>query len=308
MIKVRSIARVAAVGAVSTLAACSAKSPSSATTSTSPRVSSTTASSGRGATTTTTGHASGAPVTVKLTKVPAGTVKLSWDSTTKHLVAAFNMYGFTPSSSHAVHLHSGSCLQQGSVLIPFPNLTANAGGAFNGTLVSDTTTPLDIPAGTYLNVHLAPSSQLGRPGSLGFTPISCADVPSGATTSATLTMAALPQVGQQPTGTATLTYDAGAKKLTVAVSVTGLTPRSAHAAHIHTGSCQSQGSVKYPLSTLSADSKGAAQATTVIPGVTGPPPSSGWYVNVHLGAPSQLFNANKTPSLYFEPLVCGNVS
>lgn len=310
MISIRSLARLAALGAVSTLAACGSSTTSTTTTS-STTSSSTTSSGGYGSTTTAAGATSGTsgtPVRVTLSHVPAGTVRLSWDSTTKHVVAAFDMYGFSPSSSHAVHLHAGSCLNQGNVVVPFPNLTANSTGAFTGTLTSSTTTPSGIPSGTYLNVHLAPSSQLGKPGSLSFTPIACGDVPSGSTSSATVTMGALPQAGQHPSGTATLTYSATAKKLTVAVSVTGLVPGSAHAAHIHLGSCQAQGPVKYPLTTLTAGSSGAAQATTVIPSVTSPPPSSGWYVNLHLGSPSQLFNANKTPSLYFQPIVCGNVS
>lgn len=283
----RTLFGVAAVAAAAILAACGSSSSTSSSSTTAP-----------GAT---------AAITTTLHHMPTGTVKLTWSPATKHLVAAFNMYGFTPTSSHAVHLHLGSCLNQGKVLIPFPDLTANSGGAFTGTLTSTTSTPNGIPSGTYFNVHLAPTAQLGLPGSLGFTPIACDNVPSGTTDSVTLSMKAPPQTGQNPTGTATLSYDATAKKLTVNVSMTGLVPGSVHAAHVHLGSCQSQGPVKYPLTSLTADSSGAAKATTVIPNIASPPPSSGWYVNTHLGSPSQLLSANKSPTLYFQPIACGNV-
>lgn len=289
---------LAAAGA---LAACGSSTPSSTTTA-GPGPS-TTGATGAGSTTT-----AGGSLSVALDHVPTGTVKLSWSPTTKRLRASFDMYGFTPGSSHAVHLHSGKCSQPGSVLVSFPDLSANRAGDFTGTLVSTATTPKDIPAGSYLNVHLAASAQLGKPGSLTYTPIACGDVPISAKDFATFTMSSPPQGNEQPAGKAVLTYDPGAKKLTVVVSMGGLVPGSSHAAHIHQGSCQSQGPVKYPLTTLTAGSSGAARAITVIPGVTSPPPASGWYVNVHLGAPSQLSGAHQAPSLYFQPIDCGNVS
>ncbi len=239
--------------------------------------------------------------------MPTGTVKLTWSSTTKRITAAFDVYGLTPASSHAVHLHTGTCLRQGGVVIPFPDLTANAVGAATATLTSLVAAPSGIPPGTYLNVHLAPSAQLGSPGSLTFTPLACADVPSGTKASATLTMQALPQAAQHPTGSANLSYDQAAKKLTVTLDLAGLAPGSGHAAHIHLGSCQAQGAIKYPLTALTADSSGSARSTTIIPDVASSPPSTGWYVNVHLGAPAQLTLGGK-PTLYFQPILCGNVT
>ncbi|MHB1535822.1 MAG: hypothetical protein ACYC1D_14690, partial [Acidimicrobiales bacterium] len=142
------LAALAIAAAALTLAACG----TSKSTSTSPTTSA--------ATSTAPTATSTAPINVTLDHMPAGTVHLTWNPTSKHLVAAFDMYGFTPASSHAVHLHSGSCLNQGKVLIPFPDLTANSGGAFTESLTSAIATPNGIPAGTYLNVHLAPTSQL----------------------------------------------------------------------------------------------------------------------------------------------------
>ena len=72
------------------------------------------------------------------------------------------------------------------------------------------------------------------------------------------------------------------------------------------GSCDSQGAVKYPLNDLVASPTGAAEATTVIQNVDQAPPASGWYINVHLGSSSQI-EQNGQPTLYFQPIICGNI-
>ncbi len=276
----RVVTGVLALAAATTLAGCGSSSPSS-----SPQAS---------------------KVAVALSHAPAGTVTLSWSPTTKKITADFHMYGFTPNSSHAVHIHHGSCAQQGNVVVPFPDVAAGAGGAVDASASSSITAPGGIPADSYLNVHLAPSAQLGSPGSLGFTPIACADIPSGSTRSAALTMQAPPQPGQHPSGAAHISYDAATKTLTVLLTATGLAPSSAHAAHIHSGSCQSQGPVKYPLDTVTANATGSASVTTVVKDVASAPPASGWYVNVHMGSPSQI-QSGSSPTLLFAPILCGNV-
>jgi hypothetical protein len=64
------------------------------------------------------------------------------------------------------------------------------------------------------------------------------------------------------------------------VTASGLTPGK-HAAHVHIGSCQSQGPVQYMLMDLTANSKGQiASETRVITNVTTPIPPSGWYLNL----------------------------
>jgi hypothetical protein len=277
------LARFLALAAVATVAACGSSSPSSNLSSSAPT-----------------------KVGVVLGHAPAGTVSLSWSATTKKITANFNMYGFTPDTSHAVHIHRGSCADQGNVVIPFPDISAGTGGAVKAGLTSSVTAPGGIPAGSYLNVHLAPAAQLGNPGSLGFTPIACADIPPGSSTSATLTMQALPQTGQHPSGAAKVSYDAATKTLTVLLTATGLAPSSAHAAHIHLGSCQTQGLVKYPLDTVTANASGSASVTTVVKNVASGPPASGWYVNLHRGSPSQIQSSGK-PTLLFAPILCGNV-
>jgi CHRD domain len=245
-----------------------------------------------------------APVAVPLGDQPSGTVALSWDPQTKNVSAKLQMVGFTPGSSHAMHIHQGSCASQGDVLVPFPDVTANKGGAIDTTVTSSQPSAAGLAAGTFLNIHLAPAAQLGASGSLGYTPISCADITPAAST--TVTMAPPPQPGQHPQGSATLTYDPAKKTLTVAATASGLVAGSDHAVHIHLGSCNSQGAVQYPLNDLVASPTGTAETTTVIQNVDQAPPASGWYINVHLGSSSQI-QQNGQPTLYFQPIICGNI-
>jgi hypothetical protein len=64
---------------------------------------------------------------------------------------------------------------------------------------------------------------------------------------------------------------------------------------------------EYPLNDLVASSDGVAETTTVINNVTEAPPATGWYINVHLGSSDQIEKDGK-PTLYFAPILCGNVS
>ena len=252
----------------------------------------------------TASRAAASPVNVPLGDQPSGTVTLSWDPQTKNVTAKLQMVGFTPGSSHAMHIHQGSCAAQGDVLVPFPDVTANDGGAIDTTVTSSQPSAAGLAAGTFLNIHLAPAAQLGGPGSLGYTPISCADITPAASTA--VTMAPPPQPGQHPQGSAKLTYDPAKKTLSVDATASGLVAGSAHAVHIHLGSCASQGAVKYPLNDLVASPTGTAETTTVIQNVDQAPPASGWYVNVHLGSSSQI-QQNGQPTLYFQPIICGNI-
>ena len=253
-------------------------------------------------TVTTSGNAA-SPVSGPLSAQPSGTVILSWDPQTKDVSAQLHMAGFTPGSSHAMHIHSGSCADQGAVLVPFPDVVADDAGAINATVTSTQPSADGLAAGTLLNIHLAPAAQLGSPGSLSYTPISCADITSPAP--ATLTMVPPPPSGQRH-GSVSWTYDPGKKTLTVTTTASGLAAGSSHAEHIHLGSCSAQGAVKYPLNDLVASPTGNAETTTVIPNVDQAPPASGWYLNVHLGSSNQI-QKDGQPTLYFQPILCGDI-
>jgi Cu/Zn superoxide dismutase len=288
--RVMTVVAVAAAG----IAACGSSSTQSTSSSSSSVSSSSPAST----------VAAGSPISVPLTGQPSGTASLNWDPQTKNVTAKLQMVGFTPGSSHAMHIHQGSCQAQGNVLVAFPNVTADDKGAINTTVTSSQPYPSGLAPGTLLNIHLAPADQLGSPDSLGYTPISCADINPAAST--TLTMVPLPQPGQHPQGSATLAYDPAKKTLSVTATASGLPPGTAHAIHIHLGTCDSQGAVKYPLNDLVASPAGTADSTTVIQNVDQAPPKSGWYINVHLGSSSQI-EQNGQPTLYFQPIICGNV-
>ncbi len=239
--------------------------------------------------------------------MPTGTARLSWDPTTKLITAAVDMHGFTPSSSHAMHIHPGTCAEQTQPpSVPFPDISADAGGAVTQSVVSQA--PGSIPSGSYLNIHLAPNAQLGAPTDVSFTPIACADIPAGTppTGPVTLKVQAPPQHGQIPRGTATLAYNSTNHTLRVEVTASGLPPNSAHAAHIHAGSCVAQGAVVYPLPDLRANASGDASITTTIDNVNSAPPTTGWYVNVHRGPMSQILSGD-SPTLLFAPILCGDV-
>ena len=242
----------------------------------------------------------GAPVKVALGAQPTGTATLTWDPQSKNVTAKVSLSGVTPDSTHAIHIHKGGCATMGDVLVPFPDLRADGGGAINTTVTSTQPDPGGLASGTSLNMHLASGAQLGGPGAFGFTPIACGDVVPG--TPATVHMA---PVGQQPQGSANMTYDSGKKTLTVTTTASGLAPGSSHAQHIHLGSCAAQGAVKFGLDDLAASPTGTAETTTVVQNAEAPP-ASGWYLNVHLGSSSQI-QQNGQPTLYFQPIICGNI-
>jgi hypothetical protein len=99
------------------------------------------------------------------------------------------------------------------------------------------------------------------------------------------------------TGTATLVVQPGT--VTIDVMITGLQANSKHVSHIHTGSCQSRGSIAIGLNALTADGQGNADTKTTIAGATYPPTTGTWYVVVHAGPDMQGTNATY--------LLCGNL-
>jgi hypothetical protein len=242
--------------------------------------------------------------------MPTGTATLSWDPTTKLITAAIDAYGFTPSSAHAMHIHPGTCANQTQPpSVPFSDVTADPGGAIKQSVRSATPAPGGIPSGSYLNIHLAPGAELGSPTDVSFTPIACADIPAGSpsTGPVTITLQAPPKHGQTPQGSVTLAYSAADHTLHVALQASALPPNSAHAVHLHAGSCKAQGDVIYPLPDLHSDTAGNASLTATVNNVNSPPPATGWYLNVHLGAMSQILDGNK-PTLLFAPILCGNIN
>jgi len=246
--------------------------------------------------------------TVQLAPAPTGTVSLKWDPATQLVSATLDMSGFTPGGAHAMHIHPGTCADQTQPpSVPFADITADGSGVVKQTVESKIKVPKGIPGNSYLNIHLAPMAQLGSPKDVSFTPISCADIPSGSNSAGPvqLTMAPTKHGGTAISGTTDLSYAPSSHQLTVTIKAAGLPPNTVHAAHIHDGSCVQQGAVAYGLPDLKADASGNANETTTV-AVSGPPPASGWYLNVHFGSMQQILQDGK-PTMLFAPILCGDI-
>ncbi|GHO83108.1 hypothetical protein [Dictyobacter formicarum] len=102
---------------------------------------------------------------------------------------------------------------------------------------------------------------------------------------------------EQSNGVAQLSLANGT--LTVQMNVHGLAPNSNHAAHLHTGTCQTIGNIVYNLGTLTADSQGTATLTKTFPNVTSIP-DNGWAAQVHYGT-------NLNDPAQYNPIMCGTV-
>jgi len=264
-------------------------------------------SSGSGTTTTTTTTPSATPTSATtmasatLAHVPNGTADISWDPATKAVTVKIVLAGLAPNSTHPSHIHTGSCSNQGAVLHPLQNIVADA----TGNATATTTIPnvaSGIPAsGWYVNVHNGP----GLTTTDQFLPIVCGDIANTSTSTTAmqtvhvmLNAAPGASAGQAAMGKATLKLSGST--LTVSLTLSGLAPNSKHAAHIHMGSCTSQGKVLYPLTTVIADASGNATVSTTVNNITAIP-SSGWYVNVHN-------STALTTQTGFDPIACGNVT
>lgn len=209
------------------------------------------------------------------------------------LAAHVDVYGLTPGSAHSVFLMTKS-----GHTVPFTTLTADATGQADATLTSTGRTgdvrgdKLVILLGTLGGGSLA-DERIGESGSLPGL-------------GETMSMRSVSPEGMPAGGTA-ITYDQSAQTLTITVTAYGLTP-GPHAAHIHLGSCQDQGAVKYMIPDFTADSSGAiVDQARVVTGVTGFPGPGNWYLNLHLGGMNQIL-ANGNPTLYFRPMLCTNIT
>jgi Cu/Zn superoxide dismutase len=230
---------------------------------------------------------------------PSGRAELVWEPTTHLLTVRISLIGLAPKSMHPAHIHAGSCKGVGKTIVyPLTNVVADATGVGSSmTSIRDVTG--GIPAsGWYLNVHNGP----GLTPDIQYTPITCADIVNPTpslktrqTVNVSLTDAL--SANQAASGIAHLTLSNG--QLTVVLAMKGLVPESTHAAHIHAGSCASQGKIVYPLKPITADNMGAGSSTTVISDVASIP-ASGWYVNVH-------FSTDMSTQTGEDPIACGDV-
>ena len=236
---------------------------------------------------------------LQLQAMPSGTVSFGTDGS-GHLTATVNAFGLTLGSSHTVQLRLGN-----TVVTQFSTLTANSVGQASATL--DSTFSGSAPNGSRLVVLNGVKAQNAVSGEvIAETP----DVNEGGPTG-TLPLTGIVFNSQGtgfgiPAGAASVTYSPSAKTLTVNVTASGVTP-GFHAAHIHLGSCQSQGPVQYMLNDFTANSSGQiVNETRHVTGVTSGIPATGWYLNLHQGT-SQNILKNGQPTIFFRPLLCASL-
>lgn len=234
-----------------------------------------------------------------LNAMPVGSAAFGRASRNR-LTVSVEMYGLTPGSSHRVNLLSSHGYYD---IVRFGTLTANSVGQARATLTSSYTGPW--LRGTQLIVHMGTGH-----GSVARQRIAETGVLGRFTTRPHLfTSVEYSYSGISygtPQGVATISYNSWRKTLTVTVNASGVTP-GLHAAHIHLGSCMSQGPVKYMLKDLLANASGRiVHAVRVFTNVTTPIPASGWYLNIHQGNSNQILS-NGNPTIYFRPLLCANI-
>src|ERR1700722_13002977 len=246
----------------------------------------------------TAGQRTGSRVALVLRAMPAGTVRFGRGRHGLVTVHA-DMFGLTPGSSHRVDL-----VRPGrSAAIGFGTLTASSGGSADSTLRSGFAGR--VPRGSRLVIRMgtgngrvatepiAVTRRLVRPGRRPRRLIAVEVSPGGVSYGT-------------PRGRAAISYNASRQTLTVTVTASGVTP-GPHAAHIHLGSCQSQGPVKYMLRDLIASRRGRiVHAVQVFTHVTAPIPASGWYLNIHQGNSGNILS-NGQPTIFFRPLICANI-
>ena len=188
--------------------------------------------------------------------------------------------------------------------IRFSPLTANSVGQADGTLQSNFTG--HVPRGSRLLIRMgiqggrvarrpiAETKRLSRPGGRPLRLVAV-DVSPGGVSYGT------------PRGRATVSYNGQRHTLTVTVNASGVTP-GPHAAHIHLGSCMSQGPATYMLRDLMADRHGKiTHAVRVFTNVTTPIPATGWYLNIHQGNSGDILSHGQ-PTILFRPLLCADIS
>jgi len=234
---------------------------------------------------------------LRLQAMPQGSATFVWNREGQ-LTVQVNAFGLTPGSSHAVELTG----PDGTLLAQFSPLMANGVGQAQGTLYSTDTTP--VPDGSHLVILID-----GQGGAIASEPIAQTAAIAAGQMSYQLQPVEVGPTGTSygtPQGWATVAYDPGARTITVTLTASGLTP-GAHAAHIHVGSCASQGPVQYMLMDFMANARGQINGEVrTVTGVTMPVPAAGWYLNLHQGTSSNIL-ANGQPTVNFRPLLCANI-
>jgi Cu/Zn superoxide dismutase len=236
---------------------------------------------------------------LSLNPMPQGSVVFGGDDSGR-LTAHVSAFGFTPGSRHvAVIVAPG---RDKPVATFGALLTADGTGKIEQS-VTTTRGIGRLPAGSHFEILLGTGDD-----SLSREPIAQSwNLPQRPSGDDPMPLKGVDvKADSRLNGDATLVFDSATHELTVTVDATGLTP-GAHAAHIHLGSCASQGGVQYMLMDLRADSQGRVVHQTQTVGDVASMPAPGTaYLNIHLGDMNSIL-AGGQPTPAFRPLLCGNI-
>lgn len=239
---------------------------------------------------------------LSLHAMPTGTATLGKNSdgtVSAHLVVS----GLTPGSAHTVEIDTAD----GRTAVRLGSLTADGTGDADSTLTSASQVS-GLSSGARLVIRLGLYGGDNNENALAREPIARTESLYGRYGTYNLHAVDVDVNGDSQgylNGNATVVYDPTAKTLSVTVNAAGLTP-GMHAAHIHRGSCQSQGSVLYMLMDYQADQHGnVVNETRTVSGVSQMPADGTWYLNLHLGDSNSILQ-NGAPALSFRPLLCAN--
>jgi hypothetical protein len=239
-----------------------------------------------------------------LVHAPIGRADLIWNPDGDVLTVRISVSGLAPNSTHPEHIHGGSCTSNpmGPIIYKLNPLVADAhGDATSVTNIQNV--QKGIPAsGWYINVHNGPT--LGT--DLEARPIACGTVYNNnpsmvAKQTVSLALAGTMEPDESVHGSAQIQVENN--QVIVKITVSGLAPKTTHMAHIHAGTCQTQGAVVYPLQPVVADANGNATSTTVINNAKNFTTSQ-LYINIHEAATMN----GLTTQTGFNPIACGNIT
>jgi hypothetical protein len=218
-------------------------------------------------------------ISVSLTPMPAGNVVVG--KAAGQPAVTVSAFGLTPGSAHTVLLKGN----------PIGTLTADGTGMAAATFAVS-----GVPGGSRVKI---------LDGGVGTDVIARTNPLNGKGAYKLHALeAGFPQGSLH--GQATLAYDPAAGTLSVTVHASGVS-QGMHAAHIHIGSCLSQGPVAYMLMDFTADGHGNINnETRTIPSSVAPLAPSGWYLNLHQGNSNDILS-NGNPTILFRPLLCANI-
>lgn len=240
---------------------------------------------------------------VALKHSPTGTATLAWDATNQTLQVNVAVSGLAPNSTHPMHIHAGNCANSANATMVFAlnSLQADAHGVGSSrTSIAGVTG--GIPAqGWFLNIHNGPTLA----DALQARSIACADIAnthSSGTANQTIQLAlhstTVPDEAVQGSASIQLTQNG----VVVKVVVHGLVPGTTHMAHIHSGTCASQGGVLFALQTVTADQAGNGTSTTTIRSIK-TLPLTALYINVHEAGTMNGMSVQQG----FNPISCGDI-